>query len=209
MCRCPCRNCLKGTMQHDTIPDTFLRLIQYNGRPSTREDAAMSVPYAMREFELYAHAPPETACSTARGTGGSTLAPASRPRVEHKALAFTYKALPCNVFPFTATKPLMCSARRASMRLSTQVSMFLNRNLPTALARFETTLPRLFLINASRFKPPEVFSLLPRSTIAFAMRPRATLLPRFDFVPATFAFIAVCFGRAMACCAEDLDVRRR
>merc|ERR1719505_408851 len=49
-----------------------------------------------------------------------------------------------------------------------------------------TTLPLLFLIKSDFFKPPPVFSLLPRNTLAFAPLPLAI----FDTLMAFFLFIA-------------------
>merc|ERR1712153_215579 len=62
-------------------------------------------------------------------------------------------------------------------------------------AFFETIFPRLFFLRLSFFKPPEVFSFDPRSTIAFAIFPFAMT----DFFMAFFmAFMTLTFFMALA-----------
>merc|ERR1719326_2096458 len=64
--------------------------------------------------------------------------------------------------------------------------------LPRALAFLLTILPFLFLVKSFAVKPPTVLALLPRSTMAYAIRPRAILLTVFFFI-AFMAFMAAFF----------------
>merc|ERR1719436_2005063 len=78
-----------------------------------------------------------------------------------------------------------------------------------AEARLETILPRLFFMSMSFVRPPTVFSLLPRSTSAFASLPLAILLARLAFITFTdfIAFIDfMVFGRAMVVSAGGARV---
>merc|ERR1719224_119783 len=61
-----------------------------------------------------------------------------------------------------------------------------------ALLFLLTILPYLFLVRSFAVKPPTVFALLPRSTMALAMTPFATLLTDFFFI-AFMAFMAAFF----------------
>merc|ERR1712031_137466 len=64
--------------------------------------------------------------------------------------------------------------------------------LPRADFFLLTILPYLFLVRSFAVKPPTVFALLPRSTMALAMTPFATLLTDFFFI-AFMAFMAAFF----------------
>merc|ERR1719421_1284246 len=64
--------------------------------------------------------------------------------------------------------PLIFKAERALVTAAIHLDFF-----PLADNFFETTLPFLFLVRESFFKPPTVLTLLPLKTITLAMRPLA------------------------------------
>merc|ERR1719230_1163041 len=64
--------------------------------------------------------------------------------------------------------------------------------LEKALLFLLTILPALLRVRSFAVRPPTVFALLPRSTMALAMRPLAILLTVFFFM-AFMAFIAAFF----------------
>merc|ERR1719451_269677 len=99
-----------------------------------------------------------------------------------------------DVEPFLiATNPVIFKALRAFARAAHHgPTVFLNAFLALALAFLLTILPALFLIRSDAVKPPVVFALLPRSTIALACEPVAILLTAFFFI-AFMAFMAAFF----------------
>merc|ERR1719359_118600 len=96
------------------------------------------------------------------------------------SLAFRYRGEPL----LMTAKPLIFKAARAFLQAIIQGLV-----LPRALAFLLTILPALFRVRSFAVRPPTVFALLPRSTIALAMRPFAILLTDFFFM-AFMAFIA-------------------
>merc|ERR1719451_171435 len=105
-----------------------------------------------------------------------------------------------DVEPFLiATNPVIFKALRAFARAAHHgPTVFLNAFLALALAFLLTILPALFLIRSDAIKPPVVFALLPRSTIALACEPVAILLTAFFFIAFIAAFFFITFMAFMA-----------
>merc|ERR1712060_35154 len=114
------------------------------------------------------------------------------PRID---FTLAYKALPCALFPPTATNPLMFNCLRACLHASHHFFNALCANffLLAADAALLTTFPLLFLVNVAFVKPPDVFSFLPLKTRALAPLPLATMLTFFTFFIAFIDFIEAAF----------------
>merc|ERR1719395_359965 len=99
------------------------------------------------------------------------------------SFALTYKGEPFLI----AENPVIFKALRAFATAWIHGDFF-----PRALLFLLTILPYLFLMRSFEVRPPTVFSLLPRSTMALAIWPLAILLTDFFFI-AFMAFMAAFF----------------
>merc|ERR1719330_1641173 len=115
------------------------------------------------------------------------------PHLPRMDLIFAYSAFPCAVLPPTAQKPVMPSSFRACLRPSANFfkGLVAKLFLESADTAFDTTLPRLFLVNWFFLSPPPVFSLLPLKTSDLLNLPVAILLTFIAFIAfvASIAFI--------------------